>query len=168
MSIATLPVSYTSVTRINSAFPMITSVSNITSAIVAQYAGDTEAGINAIISKRYALPLAVECPLLIAVATRETIYRIAVQRALVQFPPAQQGQHPLQIQHKEDQDLLKKLADGDVQLVSSSGAVVTADTTQLPIYSTTMDYVPTFHEGPFTDQVQDEDKIDAALDERGL
>lgn len=164
----TLPVSYTSVSRVNTAFPMISSVANITSGVICQFAGDVEAEINAVISKRYALPLTVDCPILIAVATRETIYRIAVQRALVQFPPAQQGQHPMQVQHKADQDLLKKLAEGDMQLVDSSGAVITADTTQMQIFSTTMNYQPTFHEGPMTDQIQDEDKVDAMLDDRGL
>lgn len=164
----TLPVSYTSVSRVNTAFPMISSVANITSGVVHQFAGDVEAEINAMISKRYALPLANECPILIAVATRETIYRIAVQRALVQFPPAQQGQHPMQVQHKADQDLLKKLAEGDMQLVDSSGAVIAADTTQMQIFSTTMNYQPTFHEGPVTDAIQDQDKIDAMLADRGM
>lgn len=168
MSIPTLPVSYTSVTRINSAFPMIGSVSNINSAIIAQFAGDVEAEINARISKRYVLPLAVECPILIAIATREAIYRIAVQRALVQFPPAQQGQHPMQLQHKDDQALLEKLVGGDMQLVDSSGAVIAEDTTQLLIYSTTNGYLPTFHEGALEDQVQDPNKIDSILSDRGL
>ena len=168
MSIQTLPVSYTSVTRINSAFPMISSVSNITSAVVAQYAGDVEARINAMISKRYHLPLAVECPLLIAVATRESIYAIALGRALVQFPPAQQGQHPLQVQHKDDKDVLEKLMKGDIQLVDSSGGVLAADTTQLQIFSTTMNYFPTFHEGEMEDQIQDPSKIDDLLSARDL
>lgn len=168
MTIQTLPVVYTSVTRINSAFPAISSVSNINSAIVAQYAGDVEAQINAVISKRYALPLTVESPILIAIATREAIYRICVQRALIHFPPAQQGQHPMQAQHKEDQDLLKQIADGAIQLVDASGAAVSFDTSQIEVFSTTKNYQPTFHEGPWTDQVQDPDKIRDALSERDL
>lgn len=168
MSIATLPVSYTSVTRINSAFPSISSVSNINSAIIAQYAGDVEAEINALVSKRYTLPLTVEVPILIAIATREAIYRIAVQRALVQFPPAQQGQHPMQVQHKDDQALLTKIADGDIQLIDSLGAVIAVDATQLEIYSTTKNYVPTFHEGSWVDTVQDQDKLDDIDADRDL
>ena len=155
-----MAVVYTSVTRINSAFPAISSVSNINSAIISQYATDVEAEIDSAISKRYVLPLTVTPPILIAIATRETIYRIAVQRALVQFPPAQQGKAPMQVQHEDDQKLLEKLANGTMQLVGTDGKVVAADLTQSDIYSTTMGYVPTFHEGAWGDTVQDPNKLD--------
>ena len=151
---------YTSVTRINSAFPAINSISAINSAVISQYATDVEAEIDSIISKRYVLPLTVTPPILVAIATRETIYRIAVQRALVQFPPAQQGKAPLQVQHEDDQKLLTKLAEGKIQLVGTDGKVVATDLTQSDIYSTTMGYVPTFHEGAWGDMVQDPNKLD--------
>ena len=163
-----VPLTYTTVTRINSAFPAITSITNINSAIVCQYATDVEAEIDAVISKRYALPLTVTCPILVAIATREAIYRIAVQRALIQFPPAQQGKAPLQVQHEDDQKLLDKIADGKIQLVSSSGAVVAADLTQIEIYSTTKGYLPTFHEGDWTDMVRDQNKLDDIVADRDL
>ncbi len=154
-----MAVVYTSVTRINSAFPPISSVSNINSAVISQYATDVEAEIDSLISKRYVLPLTVTCPILTAIATRETIYRIAVQRALVQFPSAQQGKAPLQVQHEDDQKLLEKLATGKMQLVGTDGTVVAADLTQSDIYSTTMGYTPTFHEGGWGDMVIDPDKL---------
>lgn len=168
MTIPTLPCSYTEVTRINSAYPPITSVSAITSGVVAQYIGDVEAEINGRISGRYALPLTVQCPILTAIATRETIYRIVVQRALIQFPPPQQGSHPLQVQHKDDQNLLNMIADGSIKLVDSSGAQIPADVAQLELYSTTKTYIPTFHEGPWPDMVQDPNKISDILSERDL
>ena len=164
----TLPVSYTSVSRVGSAFPALNSVSNITSGVIHQFAGDVQAEIDSLIGKRYTLPLTVECPILTAIATRETIYRIAVQRALVQFPPAQQGRHPMQTQHLDDQKLLEKVADGKVQLVDASGAVVGANLGQIEIFSTTMDYLPTMHEGPWTSMVQDEEKLDDINADRGL
>lgn len=166
MAIQTLPVSLTSVTRVTSAFPAITSVSNITSAIIAQYAGDVEAEISARISDRYALPLATECPILTAIATRETIYRIAVQRALVQFPSAQQGQHPMQTQHLDDQKLLEAIVSGKIPLLTSSGAHIAVDTAQAPIFSTTKGYLPTFHEGAWPDMVQDTEKLDDITTDR--
>jgi len=165
---ATSPVSYTSVTRINSAYPFISSVTNMTSGVMAQYAGDVESEINAKISKQYTLPLSVDCPLLTAIATRETIYRIAVQRLLVQFPAAQQGQHPLQVQHKDDQSLLKDIMDGKLQLVDASGAVMAIDASQIEVFSTTKNYVPTFSEGSMLDNIQDQDKLDDKLRDRGL
>ena len=164
----TSPVSYTSVTRIHSAYPMIGSVSNITSGILAQYAGDVEAEINGRLSARYTLPLTVECPLLTAIATREAIYRTVVQRTLVQFPPAQQGAHPLQVQHRDDQKLLEMLASGAIKLVDASGARVSWDTADMPLASTTKDYYPTFHEGPWTEMVQDPDKLDNIAADRDL
>jgi len=154
------------VTRINSAFPPISSVSNINSAIISQYATDVEAEIDSVISKRYVLPIAVACPILTAIATRETIYRIAVERALVQFPPAQQGKAPLQVQHEGDQKMLEKIAAGTMQLVGTDGTVVAADLTQTDIYSTTMNYVPTFHEGAWGDMVQDPNKLDSIISDR--
>jgi len=165
---ATSPVSYTSVARVNSAFPAISSVSNITSGVVHQYAGDVESEINAMISKRYALPLTADVPLLTAIATRETIYRIAVQRALVQFPPAQQGQHPMLTQHRDDQKLMERIMNGEIQLTSDVGAVVAADITQLEVYSTTKDYLPTFHEGDWGSMIQDSDKLDDIDADRDL
>jgi phage gp36-like protein len=161
-----VPLSYTAVTRINSAFPAINSITNINSAIICQYAEDVEAEIDAVISKLYALPLTVTCPILVAIATRETIYRIAVQRALIQFPPAQQGKAPLQVQHEDDQKLLQKIADGKIQLISSSGAVLVGDLTQMEVYSTTKNYVPTFHEGAWTDMNVDQNKLDDILADR--
>ena len=155
---------YTSVTRINSAFPAIGSVSNITSAIIAQYACDVEAEINGAISNRYTLPLAVECPILTAIATRETIYRIAVQRALVQFPPAQQGKAPLLVQHEDDQKLLGNIAAGKMGLVSVTGATVVVG--GILIYSTTKTYVPTMHEGAWGDMVVDTNKLDDIASDR--
>lgn len=164
----TSPVSYTAVSRVHSAYPSITSVSNLSSAVIHQFAGDVEAEINAVIAKQYALPLTVECPILTAIATRETIYRIAVQRALVQFPPAQQGRHPMQVQHIDDQKLLEKIAAGTIPLVSASGAVIAGDTTQMEAYSTTMTYVPTFQEGSMLDSVQDPAKLDDMRTDRDL
>lgn len=155
----TLAITYTAVSRVNSAFPAIQSVSNINSAIISQYCGDVEAEINLYVGKRYALPLTVDCPILTAIATRETIYRIAVQRALVQFPAAQQGKAPLQVQHEDDQAMLKMIADGELVLISSSGDVISVDLSALQIYSTSKTYVPTFHEGPWTEQIQDSNKL---------
>lgn len=163
-----LPVAYTSPSRVGSAFPALNSVSNITSGVIHQFIGDVEAEINGLIGKRYSLPLTVECPILTSIATREAIYRIAVQRALVQFPPAQQGRHPMQTQHIDDQKLLEKISRGELQLITSSGAVLGADTSQMEIFSTTMDYEPTFHEGSLNDAIVDPDKLDNIDSERGF
>ena len=86
----------------------------------------------------------------------------------MQFPPAQQGRSPLQVAHAEDEQTLKDIAEGKVEIFDSSGAIVAANTADLPIWSTTLGYLPTFHEGPWTDQVQDPDQIDQVLADRDL
>ena len=161
-------VSYTSVERVHHAFPAISSVSNINSAVVAQYAESVESEINAKIAKRYVLPILVAVPLLVAIATRETIYRIAVQRALVQFPPAQQGRHPMQTQHIDDQKLLEQISNGEVTLIGVDGVAIAGNTADVEMYSTTKDYIPTFHEGSILDTVQDPSKLKDILDDRNL
>src|SRR3990167_9429018 len=138
---ATLVASYTTVQRVYDTFPPISSLTGLSSAMVLDWIGGVEAEINAKISKRYALPLSGDCPILTAIATREAIYRIAVERALVQFPPAQQGKAPRQVQHEQDQKLLDQLAAGEITLyaVDSAGAfsaLVAEETTQMEVYST--------------------------------
>lgn len=160
--------SYATVSRVNSAFPAISSVSNITSAVICQVMDDVEAEVDAKISKRYVLPLTVTCPILTAIVTRETIYRIAVERGLVQFPPAQQGKAPLQVMHEADQKMLTAIVEGELQLISSSKVAVAENTTDIEVFSTTMGYQPTMHEGRWTDMVQDPSKLDDILSDRDL
>jgi phage gp36-like protein len=161
---------YSSVTLVWGGAPAIQSISNITTTVLeTMYLAAVDAEINGKVGKRYALPFAdPQPPLLIQLATREAIYRIMVQRALIQFPPAQQGRHPLQQQHIDDQKLLEQIANGEVQLITNSGAVIEPDLTQLEIWSTTMDYNPTMHEGEITDMVQDESKLEDILNDRDL
>lgn len=163
-----MPPFYSSVTRINTAFPMISSVSAISSGVVCQFIDDVEGEINAKIAKRYDLPIVGTCPILVAIATRETIYRITVQRALITFPPAQQGQHPMQIQHKEDQALIAAIADGEIELVTTSGAVIGVDEGQVLVYSNTQNYNPTMTEGNILDEVVDPNKLSDILSDRGF
>lgn len=163
---------YGTVGGVQSLFPPISSVTNLTSAVIAKYLDNTEAEINARITKRYNVPVTpsspgVSVPLLVAITERETVYRISVQRGLVQFPPAQQGQSPLAIQHRDDQALIDKIVEGEIALVDDTGNEIVVDTTQILVYSSTKDYLPTFKDGlPYTDSVIDEDKSDDAINER--
>lgn len=154
-----LGVTYTTVTRVNSAFPFVSSVSNITSAIVHQYCGDVEGEINLYVGKRYTLPLSGDVPILTAIATRETIYRLGTQRSLIHFPAAQQGKAPLQVQHEDDQEMLKAIAAGELPLITTSGELLSPNLALMPITTNTKAYNPTFHEGPWTEQLQDPQKL---------
>lgn len=165
---------YTSVGAVNSLFPPISSVTALTSGVVAHYIDTVEAEIEARLTKRYAIPVTpiasgATVPLLSAIAERETVYRIAVTRGLVQFPAAQQGQQPLAIQHKEDQQLLQQIVEGMIHLIDSTGQELPVDTSQLLVFSTTQGYNPTFADGlPFTEDVVDTNKSDdQAADREG-
>lgn len=135
----------------------------MTSAVLAQtYAGPTEALILGRVAKLYPrsalfpnLP-----PVLHAIATREVIYRVSLSRLMTSFPPSQTGKATIQVQHDEDVKLLQEIADGDMPLLDSSGELIAPSLGNVELYSTTMDYNPTFHEGDRLEQVQDTDKLD--------
>ncbi len=61
---------------------------------------------------------------------------------------------------------LAQIGDGELPLVSMSGAVFAARTDFAPLHTTTMNYVPTFHEGPWETMIQDAQKIDDILNAR--
>jgi hypothetical protein len=137
------------------------------------YAGPVQAFILAKVAKLYpvanlfpALP-----PVLHAIATRETIYRCALGRLMTQVPPSQAGKSTMIVQHEEDMKLLGEIADGAFPLLSSSEQLIEPSLANVEIYSTTMDFNPTFHEGALVDQVIDTEKLDAiieAREDRGL
>jgi hypothetical protein len=173
---------YTDVGSIHLLYPAINTAQNtgLTSDVVRGFIFQVEAEINFKISKKYVLPLPVECPILNVIATRESIYRIAVERGLMRPSAPGAGKSPLLLQHEMDQQMLKDISDGVYNLVGDtevlSGAiidipVIETDLTQSEVFATTMNHNPTFHEGGWLDQVQDTDKlddIDAARRGRGL
>lgn len=105
-------------------------------------------------------------PVLHAVATRETIYRLSLSRLVMTFPSVQAGKLSLQVLHEEDMKMLESIADGDMPLLDSSDAVLDPSLGAVEIWSSTQDYNPTFHEGARLDQVQDETKLDDIINAR--
>jgi hypothetical protein len=137
--------------------------------VIAQvYAGPVEAYILGKVSQLYSLPVVMSNlpPLLHAIATRETIYRISLSRLMTSFPAAQAGKATIQVMHEEDMKLLDEIATGGLPLITTSLEVVPADSTTKEIYSTTMDYNPTFHEGSWYNMVRDTQKLEDLIAER--
>lgn len=160
---------YTHIGSVYGAYPAINSAqaTGLNSATVLAFIDQVENEVNAKVSNRYALPFANGCPILGTIALREAIFRIAIQRGLVHFPPAIQGKAPLAVQHEMDQKLLEQIMEGEFNLLDNSLAVIAVSTTERgEIYSTTMNQNPTFHEGSIYDTVQDTDKLDAIEDAR--
>ncbi len=160
-----MPPYYTDIGSVYGAYPAINSAqaTGLNSASVLAFINQVENEINAKVSGRYTLPVVASpqlCPILATLALRESIFRIAIQRGLVHFPPALQGKAPLAVQHDMDQKLLAQIMEGEVNLLNNSLAVIAPSTSERgEIYSTTMNSNPTFHEGPWVDQVLDTDKI---------
>lgn len=164
---ATLPVSYTSVQLVWDQAPWINSISELSSSVLAsRYLGPVEAEINAKLAKRFALPLTDrECPILTAVATREAIYNIMITRGLIHFPPAQQGRHPMFVQHLADQNLINAIVTGSMALIDASFTEVPANVAAVELWSTTMDHLPTFGKGDLLDNIQDDAMLDDSRDD---
>lgn len=177
-----MPPLYTDVGSIHLMYPAINTAQNtgLTSDVVRGFIQQVEAEINFKLSKRYVMPPAVNCPILNVIATRESIYRIAVERGLIKGTAPGAGKPPLVLQHELDQKMLEQIAEGIYNLlggpldgsstsVASLGGslpVIETDLTQSEVYSTTMTANPTFHEGGWMDQVQDTDKIDGEIARR--
>lgn len=165
---------YTDIGSVYGAYPAINSAqaTGLNSASVLAFIDQVENEISAKISGRYTLPVVASpltCPILATLALRESIFRIAIQRGLVHFPPAVQGRAPLAVQHDMDQKLLNQIMEGEVNLLTNSLAVIAPSLTERgEIYSNTMNQNPTFHEGSIYDTVQDTDKLDTIeADRRG-
>lgn len=160
----TLPVSYTSVVLMQGTLPEIGSLTTLTSAHVAQFAGEAQSFVNGKIAKRYALPLTEEVPLLQTLTTKIALYYLLSQRL---YTAQRLEDSPWPGRYKEAVDTLEEVSDGKVSLVSASGTVLAGRSDISEVWSTTKDYVPTFHEGPTGDHTQDSDKINDELDRRG-
>jgi hypothetical protein len=165
---ATLPVSYTSVGYIGSAFPAVFSAANVTSAVVAHYAGMEEAIINAKLAKLYALPFTQEVPLLTALSTDLTIAAILTKRTAAHFTTEQNQANPFIATRKRAMDMVEQIAKGELALLSASGQIIETSNEGIEVWTSTMDYKSTFHEGRIEDMIVDPDKLDNILSDRGL
>ena len=157
---------YTSVERIYQVMPQIGSLSDLTSAqIVTVFAEPAEALINAKIVKLYALPINDTVPMLSALADDVAVYRIMSRRIMSQ---EQLKNSTWPDRFKEALTDLDRIASGEIPLINSADNVLTQRNDMAICTSNTIDYLPTFHEGESETWVQDEEKLDDLLDDRGL
>jgi phage gp36-like protein len=149
-----------------SILPDIGSITTLTSAHIATFAGQGEALINAKIGKSYSLPFTSEIPLLQNLSTDIGLYYLLSRRI---YGPERLNASPWPDRYKEALTILDDVAEGKIPLVDSSGSIVGARTDLAKIFSTTMNNEPTFFEGgTWADQIIDKDKIQDELDKRDL
>lgn len=162
---ATLPVSYTSVTLMLATLAELGSVTTITSALLAHYAGKAEAEMNARLARAYAMPIAVNVPVLTAIATDLACYHVLSRKPLA--GPGSKSDPWLE-RFKEVRELLESISKGELPLTDVDGSTVDQRTDLAPAWSTTRDQTPTMSELDAEDWIVDPDKIDSELDKRDL
>jgi phage gp36-like protein len=137
--------------------PDLGSVTTLSSAHIATFAGEAESEINANIARYYALPLTVDVPLLTTLATDIAIYKILTRRL---FTAERLAASPWPDRYRESIAMLLRVAAGELPLVDASGAMLPGRTDVAEVFSTTKNYKPTFWEGPNQYQWIDQQKVE--------
>lgn len=144
----TLPCSYSTVGKVFDTYPMMGSVTNITSAHIAGAIGAEQAFVDAKLAARYAIPFSPVPPLLETIVTDLATFRLLTQRV---FTQERMNQSTWPDAFKRGIEMLEDLATGSMALVSGSGTVI-AETAGATIdtaypWSNTMASTPTMNEG---------------------
>lgn len=143
-NVRTSPVSYTTVETVLEMMPSIGSITTITSATIALFAGQAEARINAALSQQYLIPITGRIPVIEAVAADLTLYGLLAKRV---FTGEQMNKSDWPDRFKEAVGLLDKIASGEMELLDSSGSsIAVRETGGAELWSNTMNYTPTFLE----------------------
>jgi phage gp36-like protein len=158
------PTIYTTVENVLSAMPAIGSVTNITSAVIAQYIGASDALINAKISRQYSVPVVGDVPLLQSLSLDITLYNMLAKRIYV---GEQLSKSPWPDRYKEALGILDEIAEGTLQLIGSSGSILEPSLESTgQVWSSTEDTLPTMTEDDMTLSFVDTYKIDVIRGER--
>lgn len=155
--------SYTTVDRIIEEYPMINSMTTVSSLSILNQISNAEAEINGRIARLYTVPV-VDAPQLTAIATDFTMYRI-LRRVFTQ-ERLKNSDWPASF--KDASDLLKDIASGKAHLTTSSGDLVAGRTDVSQVWTNKIDYEPTFDEHGRYDQIVDPDKVEDLEDDRDL
>lgn len=156
-------VSYTTVSLMQMTLAEVGSISTMTDSVLLLHAGAAEALINATISKRYSLPFTQEIPLLESLATDMGIYRVLTGRITIN------KEHPWFARFKNATETLKDIAEGKIELVSSSGEALTGKSSgSTQVWSNTKDYKSTMWEGPWSLMEPDSNKIEDEANDRDI
>lgn len=162
---STLPVSYTSVEKILTAISPLGSVSTLTSSVMQRGAGEMEARINAVLSRRYTIPFTEYVPILDTISTMLSVQHLLKLR-YINF--AEIDAEALLGRFDQANEDLLAIATGSLQMINSSGTVIAERGDLVEVWSSTEDYHQTFHEGAWPDMFRDPDKLDDIEDERDI
>lgn len=144
--------SYTTVAKVYETLPALGSVSNITSSHISTAITQAESIINGRIGNIYTVPLSVVPQIIETVTIDMTLYRLSRRF----FTTQRMRETNDFIKPEEINDLLDKIANGELRLITNSGTVVDMQST---ILSNNYEYTPTFSEDDFENSEIDDDKI---------
>lgn len=163
-----MTLTYTTVDRMLAVEPRVGSLLSVNCGQMVIFATDAEAEVNGALGKFYDVPVVSPAsgntvPLLTSIATDIAIYRLLSRRIFTQ-ERLQDSVWPDKF--KEAGDQLGAIKDGTMLLFDNSGTLIVDRTDIAEVYSSTMDYVPTFTELDSTEQRVDPQKIRDERDAR--
>lgn len=160
--------SFTNVQAVIDIYPAVGSASAVNSATIFGYIEDVTNEIDSKIGRRYTLPISSGAPVLQSIAKRMSLYDLLTIRVMAEWSKEDMKNASFFERLKEAREQLDAIAAGTQLIYNSSGTLITQRTDIVEVWSNTKDYNQTFHEGSQYDTVQDTDKIDTILGDRGL
>lgn len=134
---------YTNPLLLRQTLPMIGSVTTVQSADLSLIITAAESVINAKLSRVYAVPVNPAPPVLETIATDLSLYRLLALRLYTQ---EQMNNSVWPDRFKEANEVLDKIATGEIPLITASGTTIPAGAGTAAIFSSTLRYQPTFTE----------------------
>lgn len=148
---------YTNVLELLRTLPMVGSVTTIMSSDMCGFIGDAETFVDAKISTGYTVPVAGSPPILRLLSTDIALYRLLTRRV---FTQEQINKSDWPDRYKEALETLDQIAEGEIPLLTSSGAQIDGVTTGSGVpTSNTMNLIPTMNERPVESQQVDPEKL---------
>jgi phage gp36-like protein len=154
---------YTSVPTLKQLYPMVNSVTTVTSADMFLFIQQADSIVNGKIGKQYTVPVSPTPPLLETLSTDLAMYRLLALRF---FTQKQMNDSVWPDRFKETMALLDQIADGELALVNSAGTIVDAPEGDAAFQTNNLNYNHTFTEDIQERSWVDADKIDAIRNAR--
>ena len=164
--ISSLQLNYTSPNHVFSLKPDIGSVTWLSSGQVFQCAAMAEAMLDSRLSRKYVLPFTVAVPYLTALATELSLNNVMMMRLMT--TGAKYRETPWAAHRDELIKMIDNLISGEQTLVDNSGQIISGRSDVGEVYTTTMNYEPTFSEINVADWGADPDKIEAEYLKRDM
>lgn len=155
---------YATVENVTDALPtQVSSSTSVTSARVSFLIDQAESVINGKLAKAYEIPV-VGSKLLETLATDMASYRLLRS----QFTQQRRNESEWPDSFKEASETVDKIAKGEIDLVNSTGTLITRIDETGGVWTNNINYNPTMDEGDDSLQFRDPDKLRNIYDDKDL